>query len=151
MQCQGVRALYLMCDNVWRQVLAESLLRYESLAGYPLQMRERIFAYLVNDLHLLFPEHLGVLLDDEFTSLDFSGMASPGGLKTNKTRDEHVTQVGRLCPRLRAINLSNAVRITNFSLSEGIASCMQVRIALAVVCCVCAYAPSILTLISYSS
>jgi hypothetical protein len=87
--------------------------------------------YLVADLHLLFPEHLSVLLDDEFTSLDLSGLVSS---KANKTRDEHVTQVGHLCPRLKEINLRRAVRITNFSLSESIAKCLQVRVVFRVPC-----------------
>jgi hypothetical protein len=126
-------------------VLGESLLRYESLAGYPLQMRQKILDYLVTDLHLLFPEHLSALLDDEFTSLDLSGLVSSRSLggssssssKANKTRDEHITQVGHLCPRLKEINLSRAVRITNFSLSESIAKCLQVRVVCRVSCVVC--------------
>jgi hypothetical protein len=76
--------------------LGESLLRYESLGGFPVDMRERVFDYLARDLRLLYPQHLEVLLDDEFVALDFTALERPG--KVNKTNDAYLKLVGDRCP-----------------------------------------------------
>lgn len=105
--------------------MGESLLRYESLEGFPLQIRKSILDYLVSDLQLLYEEHLEILLDSEFETLDFTGFIKIG--KGSKVKDGHLQIIGTKCPRLKEINLSSAPQLTLSGFDQGLAKCHQVR------------------------
>jgi hypothetical protein len=119
-----VEKLWTLCIKA----MGDSLLRYESLEGFPLQLRKEVLAYLVSELCLLYEEHLQIILDHEFDALDFSGLARHQS--DNKIKDGHLKIVGDKCPRLKEINLTGAVKLKPAGFIEGLSKCHLVRLLL---------------------
>ncbi len=83
------------------EVIGNSLLQYESFEGVPLIVRQRVLAYL-QEMDILLPSHLTLLLNSEFTHLDLSRTAQSA---SSGRIDYDLTSVGGRCPNLRNIEL----------------------------------------------
>jgi len=107
-----IETLHLLCIKV----VAESLLRYESLEGVPQFIREDILKCFLYDFRLLYPDHLRLLLCEEFESLDLSCLPT--------IRNKHLQIISAKSPRVKELNIANAKKLRKVGL-ESIANCHQ--------------------------